>query len=81
MVGNIIKIIFSNHAEIKIKQRMLSKELINETIITPDFIVPGNSNRERAYKKFRTQYLEVVFVKDGTVTIVVTAHWVAKFKK
>lgn len=76
-----MKIIFSEHAEIKIKQRKLSKELINKTILAPDFIIPGNSNRERAYKKFRTQHLEVVFIKDGVVTIVITAHWVAKFKK
>lgn len=80
-LDNIMKIVFSDHAEIKIKQRKLSKDLVNETIVTPDFIVPGNFNRERAYKKFRTQYLEVVFVKEGAVTIVVTAHWVAKFKK
>lgn len=63
------------------KQRKLSKELINKTILIPDFIVPGNFNRERAYKKFRTQYLEVVFVKEREVTTVVTAHWVAKLKK
>lgn len=80
-IDNIMKIIFSNHAEIKVKQRNLSKELINETLIAPDFIIPSNFNRERAYKKFRTQYLEVVFVKDGATTIVITAHWIAKFKK
>lgn len=76
-----MKVLFSDHAEIKVKQRKLSKELINEALVAPDFTIPGNFNRERAYKKFRTQYLEVVFVKEGTTIIVVTAHWVAKLKK
>ncbi|MBI3634309.1 MAG: DUF4258 domain-containing protein [Candidatus Yonathbacteria bacterium] len=76
-----MKIIFSNHAEIKIKQRKLSKDLLNETITAPDFIIPSNSSRERAYKKFRKQYIEVVFIKKGITIVVITAHWVAKFKK
>lgn len=54
-----MKIIFSDHAKIKIQQRKLSKELINKVIIAPDFIVPSHSNRERAYKKFGKNYLEV----------------------
>lgn len=78
-----MRIIFSNHAEIKIKQRKLSKELINKTIIAPNFIVPSHSNRERAYKKFGKQYLEVVFVKEKGKerVVIITAHWVAKLNK
>lgn len=76
-----MKIIFSGHSEIKIKQRELSKELINKTVIAPDFIIPSHNNRERAYKKFGKLYLEVVFVKEKEIIVVITAHWVEKFKK
>lgn len=76
-----MKIIFSNHAEIKIEQRKLSKELMNKTIVMPDFIVPSHGNRERAYKKFGKNYLKVVFVREKETIVIVTAHWVAKLKK
>lgn len=76
-----MKIIFSNHSEIKIEQRKLSKELINKTVINPNFIIPSHGNRERAYKKFGKNYLEVVFIKEKELIIIITAHWVAKFKK
>ena len=75
-----MQIIFSDHAEIKIKQRNLSKDLINKTIIVPDFIVPSCANRERAYKKFGKNYLEVVFIKENETVIIITAHWVEKIK-
>lgn len=77
----VMKIIFSNHAEVKIEQRKLSKELINKTIVVPDFIVPSHGNRERAYKKFGNNYLEVVFIKENEIIVIITAHWVAKLKK
>ena len=75
-----MKIIFSNHSEIKIEQRKLSKELIKKTIIESDFIIPSHNNRERAYKKFGKNYLEVVFIKEKELIIIITAHWVVKLK-
>ena len=76
-----MKIIFSDHSEIKIKQRELSKELISKTVIAPDFIIPSYNNLERAYKQFGKLYLEVIFVKEEEILIIITAHWVEKFKK
>ena len=73
-----MQIIFSDHAEVKIKQRNLSKNLINKTINVPDFIVPSYANREKAYKKFGKNYLDVVFIHKNETVVIITAHWVEK---
>ena len=75
-----VKIVFSNHALIKISQRKLLKPLVVETIKNPDFIKPSYNFREERYKKIKKNYLKVVLVKEGVLLVVVTVHWVAKFK-
>ncbi|MDO8551307.1 MAG: DUF4258 domain-containing protein [bacterium] len=76
-----MKITFSQHALLKLAERNLSQEFVIKTIKDPDFILPSRGNRERAYKRFRNNYLEVIFVKERESTIVITAHWVAKIAR
>ncbi len=75
-----MKIIFSNHANIKIVQRKISRKFILETIDNPDLKRFSRGSREEFYKKFTKNHLKVVIKKDLTKIIVVTVHWVAKTK-
>lgn len=77
---DLMKIVFSDHALIKISQRKISKELITRTVKNPDFIKPSYGFREEKYKQFTRNYLKVVVVKENEEVIVVTVHWVAKIK-
>jgi len=76
-----MNIIFSDHAELKVRQRKLPRQKILLTIAHPDFREPGHSGRERLLKKFGKNYLQVVVLYETNTTVVVTVHWVAKLPK
>jgi len=73
-----MRILISRHALLKIRQRRISKKLVIETVRSPDLMLPGRSGREELYKRFRTQNLKVVVVRDERVITVVTVHWIAR---
>ncbi|MFH1170664.1 MAG: DUF4258 domain-containing protein [Candidatus Vogelbacteria bacterium] len=75
-----MKIIFSPHAILKIEQRKLSRQLIIETIVRPNFNRPSYGLREELYREFGKNYLKVVIKRESDQIIVVTAHWVASLK-
>ncbi|MEK7586336.1 MAG: DUF4258 domain-containing protein [Patescibacteria group bacterium] len=76
-MGNII---FSLHAELKIKQRRISKYDVIQTVTDPDFEKSGHSFRVERYRKFGENYLKVVIKREAISIIVITTHWVAKLK-
>jgi hypothetical protein len=73
-----VKIIFSNHAILKIEQRKLSRAKILETIARSDFKRPSYGGREELFRRFGKNYLKVVIVQDGETVVVVTAHRVVR---
>ena len=75
-----MRIVFSDHALIKIGQRKISKELVIKATKNPDFLRPSYGFREERYKKFTKNYLKVVVIKEDEKMVVVTVHWVAKIK-
>ncbi len=75
-----MKIIFSDHANIKIDQRDLPRDFIVETVRMPDFTRPSRGLREERYKYFGKNWLKVVVAKEPKSLVVVTAHWVVKIK-
>ncbi len=76
-----MKIIFSDHAKLKIKQRKLSQKRIVETIEKPDSVTFSRGGREIALKKFRTNHMQVIIKREQNVVVVITAHWVARPRK
>ena len=76
-----MKIIFSDHAKLKIQQRKLAVKSMLETIAHPDFTQPGYHTRIELFKKFGKRYLKVVIVRTMHTVIVVTAHWIVKLPK
>ena len=75
-----MNIVFSLHAELKIKQRQMSRPYIIQTVTDPDFEKPGRSLRVELYRKFGENYLKVVIKREAIKIIVITTHWVAKLK-
>jgi hypothetical protein len=59
---------------------MLPKEKILETVEFPDFVQPSYGAREKRYKDFGKNHLQVVVIQDTDVLVVITAHWVARMK-
>lgn len=76
-----MKIVFSDHAELKIRQRKLSRANILDTIAEPDSVVPSRGGREVLLKKFRTNYLHVIVKRERSAIVVITAHWVARSRR
>jgi len=52
-----MKVEFSDHAELKIKQRKLPRQKILETVEHPDLIQLSYSGREKLFKNFGKNHL------------------------
>ena len=74
-----MKLVFSNHALIKMKQRRISKRLVLFAVNNPDLVRFSDPDKREVYKKFKKLYLKVV-VAQGVAITVVTTHWVEKLK-
>ena len=76
-----MKVIFTKHAELKLKQRRITKGSVLKTLSFPDIIRPSYGNREVAYKKVGKDYLAVIFKREKNIRIVITHYWIAKIDK
>ena len=76
-----MKVVFSDHAKLKIEQRKLSEKKILETVKFPDFMKPSYSLREERYKNFGKNWLKAVVIKEKGTIVVITAQWIAKVKE
>lgn len=67
--------IYTKHSKVRIKQRNLKSQQIEETIIEPDKVTSSFRGRLIAQKNFSGQTLEVIFKKQGNNVIIITAYW------
>ncbi|MBS3052339.1 MAG: DUF4258 domain-containing protein [Candidatus Aenigmarchaeota archaeon] len=70
-----MKIVYTNHAEIRSLQRGIKKELIEEVIKNPDMILDLDYERKQAIKKINKDKISVIYVKEGNNITVITVHW------
>ncbi|MEM5793501.1 MAG: DUF4258 domain-containing protein [Candidatus Aenigmatarchaeota archaeon] len=70
-----MRIIYSNHAEEKIKERELSKKTIETAISCPDKIIESQSGRKIIHKIINKKLLRVVIEEKNDLFIVVTAYY------
>lgn len=70
-----MRVFFSDHAVLKLRQRNLDRQKVIQTLKKPDYHEASYGKRQVVYKKFRTLYLKVVFVERKGVYFVVTQHW------
>ena len=75
-----MNIVFSSHALLKMGQRNIDRQLVLKTVNNPDFSQPSRNFREEFYKKFGNKYLKIVIKREKKSIVVVTAHWIAKYK-
>ncbi len=75
-----MKIVFSKHSLLQIKQRELDKVKVLATVEHPDFVEPSYNFREERYRLYEKNHLKVVVKIEESRIIVVTAHWVAKHR-
>ena len=76
-----MKIIFSAHSLLKLKQRNIIKQKIIQTVKNPDVVLLSLLNRKMAYKKFGKLYLKVVFIKESYIIVIITQYWDEQFNK
>ena len=76
-----IRIIFSEHSLLKLKQRNIAKQKVIQTIRKPDVILPSLSKRMLVYKKFGALHLKVVFIKENDTIVIITQHWDQQFTR
>ena len=75
-----MRIVYSDHAKIKLTQRNIATSFVVATIQEPDFIKPTTLGRDQYFRKFTNLYLKVIAKKLERQVVVITAHWVAKTK-
>ena len=73
-------IIFTEHSKAKMKQRNISQKLVEKVLKSPDNILPSYGKRKIAYKKIGRLFLRVVFKKEEGRIIVITTHWIKKWR-
>lgn len=70
-----MKVIFSEHALRKIEERDLDEIKIIETIKFPDYRESTRENRQLAEKNFGKLNLRVIFCREDSFIIIITAYW------
>jgi hypothetical protein len=70
--------IYTKHVKIRISQRKILKEQIEETINEPDKEEPSFKGRFLAQKEFGNQILEVAYKRLNGDTVIITAYWLKK---
>ena len=75
-----MKIVFTQHALLQIKQRSLLKDQVTKTITAPDMVSLSYGFREERYKKYGKLYMKVIVQEEVDKVLVITAHLVAKPK-
>ena len=70
---------FTNHALLKLAQRKILRELVEETVTHPDYMFETYGGRRVVYKKFGDRFLKVVITEEIGTTNIVTQHWDSTF--
>ncbi len=69
-----MKLIFTNHAKQRIKERKIILQQIQETIDFPDYKI-SKENKIEAYKKIDNKLLKIVYIKEGKFIKIITLIW------
>ena len=67
-----MKIIYSNHAQLRMIERAINKGHIKSVLDTPDVLLEYPDGRSKASKRLDDKVYSVVFKKKGDKIIVIT---------
>ena len=71
----IMKIIYTEHAEDRISERGIKKEWVENVLKKPDKRKKGKGDKRIAVKSINSEKISVVYAVEGGNFIVVTAYW------
>jgi len=66
--------VYTEHVNIRIKQRKLMPSQIEQAVLQPDEIMPSFKGRLMVRKDFSGNTLEVVYRQEGKNKIIITAY-------
>jgi len=82
---NVMKIIWTKHAEERQKQweqkLKITKKEIEELLNNPEQIVPGEMEVLIAQSRNRDGLLRVLFIQEGDARKIITVYWTSKVEK
>jgi hypothetical protein len=73
-----VEIEFSEHAKKQLKRRNILRDLVTDSIKSPNEILPSFRERKLFRAQIGDKILEVVTKKEGLKTIVITAYYLEK---
>jgi len=66
--------VYTSHVEHRIRQRKISKAHIERTVLHPDKVQASFKKRMLAQRDFSGSTLEVVYIQEQDVIVIVTAY-------
>ena len=67
-----MKIIFSNHAKIRCRQRKISQLIVKQIIQKPEISYPGKSGERNVIAKIKKMKVRVVFFEEKNCVKIIT---------
>lgn len=68
-------IIYTDHAEERAARRFIKKDWVEETVKNPNKLIDAEYGRKQAIKKINSEEISVIYVKEDSNFIVITAFW------
>ena len=68
-------IIYTNHAKERAIKRFIRKEWIEQIIKNPDELIDVRYERKQAIKMINNKEISVIYVKEDSNFVVITAFW------
>jgi|SRR3989338_6720214 len=74
-IKRFMKIEYTEHAKENMKERKLSRNLIENIIINPEKVIEGSFGRKIAQKIIGNKLLRVIYEQENNVYIIITAYY------
>lgn len=66
-----MRIIYTRHAKQRMEQRKVTPEQVEETIESPDDVLPGDNGEEIAIRRYENYEVRVVYEETEANTVVI----------
>ena len=70
-----MKVVFTNHAKIRLSERKIPVSFIKQSIQNPDNQKPTFANKIQVQKKFGDQTLEIIYARYFNKIIIITFYY------
>ena len=70
-----MKIIFTDHARLRMSQREITENMVKETLESPERTSRGYLNKLLAHKSFKKGSIKIVYVVENNTCIIISVIW------